>query len=314
MFDKLLKALSLEEENSVEKTDWKGPLLITLFLFSAVIGIGTVWYQHVRNSKAYRYDDSMTVSENGTRIVYDNDGAYLINGKKVLSDTYAAIEKDPFSDYCRVINKDGLIGFIAKEDGRIVIKPQYTDASPMSNQSSCVSEGNGFYFISENGERMTENYEDAYPWERQGTLARVKNSDGWAVIDRKGTILFDRCESIDSLPVICSAGTAVRDGHVLLLQYSDGSDETASVQLVKEFEEFLEVSQVYNDQFAVVIGKNGFGAIGFNGDIIMPAVYKDLDWDSYKIPDEVFKKEIVFKGKKKNGRLDVMNWNPLKNQ
>lgn len=311
MLNKLLKVLSLDEENSIEKTDWKGPFLITLFLFSAVIGIGAIWYQHVRSSRAYRFDDSMTVSENGTRIVYDNEGAYLMKGKKILSDTYAAIEKDPFSDYCRVINEHGLIGFIAKEDGRVVIEPQYTDASPMANQSSCVSEGNGFYFISENGERMTENYEDAYLWERQGTLARVKNSDGWAVIDRKGTILFDRCEAIDSLPVIGSAGTAVRDGYVLLLQYSDGTDETASVQMVKKFKEFSEVSQVFNDQFAVVKGRDGYGAIDFNGNIIMPAVYNDLNWDSYKIPDEVFMKEIIFKGKKKNGRLDVLDWNPL---
>lgn len=264
------------------------------------------------NCTKYKYDDSMTVSQNGTRIVYDNDGAYLMKGKRILSDVYRAIEKDPFSDYCRVIDNEGLIGFISKTDGKVVIKPKYTDASPMSDHSSCVSEGNGFYFISEDGSYMTGTYEEANSLERNGTVARVKTSEGWAIIDKNGTVLIDKCESIGKLPFIASTGMAVRNGHVLLLRYSNESDETASVQVIKEFEEFSEISGGYLEEFVVVKGKNGYGAIDFNGNIIMPAVYESLDWDSYKIQGEVFKKEIIFKGKKKNGRFNVMDWNPEK--
>lgn len=47
--------------------------------------------------------------------------------------------------------------------------------------------------------------------------------------------------------------------------------------------------------------------------MIVPAIYKDLTWDSYKIPGEVFKKEIIFKGKKENDRLDVTDWKPQTN-
>lgn len=159
---------------------------------------------------------------------------------------------------------------------------------------------------------MIGNYEEANPFERKGTMARVKTSEGWAIIDKNGTVLIDKCDSISILPVIASTGMAVRNGHVLLLQYSDKSDETASVQIIKEFKVFSEISEIFLEEFAVVKGKNGYGAIDFNGNIIMPAAYEYLDWDSYKIQDEALKKEIIFKGKKKNGRFDVIDWNPEK--
>ena len=43
--------------------------------------------------------------------------------------------------------------------------------------------------------------------------------------------------------------------------------------------------------------------LDFNGNIIMPAVYEYLDWDSYKIQDEALKKEIIFKGKKEKRKI-----------
>ena len=66
-------------------------------------------------------------------------------------------------------------------------------------------------------------------------------------------------------------------------------------------------------QFAIVKGADGYGAVDLDGNMIVPAIYKDLTWDSYKIPDEVFKKEIIFKGKKVNDRLDVTDWKPQTN-
>lgn len=316
MIDKLLKAISLKDEDCIEELDnasQKTSFIITMIIF-ALIGAAAVGYLfYMRNSTKYKYDDSLTVSKNGTHIVYDESGAYLMHQEKVLSDTYMAIEKDPFSDYCRVIDKDGLIGFIAKKDGRETIFPQYTEASPMKYGSSCVNSGKGYYYVSENGKYMTGYYEEADSWGRQGTMARVKKSDGWAVIDRQGTVLIDKCDSIDSLPFLSDNGTAVRDGHVLLLHYSDSSDESASVQIVKEFEHFTEVTEVFNSQFAIVKGADGYGAVDLDGNMIVPAIYKDLTWDSYKIPGEVFKKEIIFKGKKVNDRLDVTDWKPQTN-
>ena len=177
MSEKLLKAFRLNVEDYTEETEdinyrrIFSTALIVAVIFISIIGAG---YFYMRNSMKYKYDDSMTVSQNGTRIVYDNDGAYLMKGKKVLSDVYKAIEKDPYSDYCRVIDCEGLIGFVSKADGKVVIKPKYTEASPMSpvsGYSSCVSEGNGFYFISEDGSYMTGTYEEADPLERNGTVA-----------------------------------------------------------------------------------------------------------------------------------------------
>ena len=151
MVEKLLKAISLNDEDYTQEKENINPgfTFFTVLFTVVLISISVAGCFYMRNCRKYRYDDSMTVSENGTRIVYDNRGAYLVKGKKVLSDVYMAIEKDPFSAYCRVINHDGLIGFISKEDGKVVITPKYTEASSMSDHSSCVSEGNGFYYISD---------------------------------------------------------------------------------------------------------------------------------------------------------------------
>lgn len=121
MIEKLLKAISLNDEDYTEETedtDHKGHFFTILILAVIFISIAVAGYFYMSNSMKYQYDDSMTVSQNGTRIVFDNDGAYLMRGKRVLSDVYRAIEKDPFSDYCRVIDNEGLIGFISKTDGK----------------------------------------------------------------------------------------------------------------------------------------------------------------------------------------------------
>lgn len=262
----------------------------------------------------YRYDDSKIVSEEGTHIECSDDGAYLMKGNEVLSDIYAAIEKDPNSDYCRVINENGLIGFISKESGEKIIEPQYTEASEMVDRSSCVNSGKGFYYISDDGSYMTGYYEEAYPWERQGTMAKVRKADGWAVIDRNGNVLIDKCDSINRLPTITYEGTAVRNGHALLLGYVDEPDGTSSVQVIKEFEEFSEISKIYYEQFAIVKGSEGYGAVDANGKTIVQPVYNNLDWDSYAITGETFVKEIIFKAQKQNRRYDVIDWNPLKNE
>ena len=99
MIDKLLKAISLKDEDCTEELDnasQKTSFIITMIIF-ALIGAAAVGYLfYMRNSTKYKYDDSLTVSKNGTHIVYDESGAYLMHQEKVLSDIYMAIEKDPY--------------------------------------------------------------------------------------------------------------------------------------------------------------------------------------------------------------------------
>ena len=102
MIEKLLKAISLNDEDYTEETedtDHKGHFFTILILAVIFISIAVAGYFYMSNSMKYQYDDSMTVSQNGTRIVFDNDGAYLMRGKRVLSDVYRAIEKDPLPCY-----------------------------------------------------------------------------------------------------------------------------------------------------------------------------------------------------------------------
>lgn len=311
MIDKFLRTLSFEDESKGE-TGWKEKVVSALISIAIISAIVVGVYKYINHRMEYLQDDSLIVAEDGTYIAYDDNGAHLMKGNKVLSDTYLAIEKDSYSEMCRVINADGLTGFVSKKDGTEVIKPQYTEASPMSNGSSCVSSGNGFYFISEDGDAITDCYEEAYPWERQGTVARVKNKNGWAVIDRSGKLLIERCDSLNNLPVIGNTGTAVRDGHALLLKYSDQSNEEAFVEVIKELKEFFEISSdVFYDEFAVVKGATGYGAVNCNGEVIVQPVYDNLEWDGYQISGEEDVTEIIFKGRKQDGRLDVIRWNPL---
>lgn len=313
MIDKMLKALRLEEDSDV-KTDWKDSCLTFMIILIVLAIFFAGDYYHMKQRMKYQSDDSKVVSEDGTYIAYNDKGAYLEKDKKVLSDTYLAIEKDPYSDYCRVIDKNGLIGFISKESGEEIIEPQYTEASDMFDGSACVNSGEGFYYISEDGKYITGYYEEAYPWERQGSMAIVKKSDGWAVIDRTGNVLIDKCDSINRLPVITYMGTAVRNGHALLLRYSDGSDGRDYVEVVKEFEQFSEISRVFYEQFAIVKGNKGYGAVDVNGNIIVQPIYENLDWDGYSISREEYVKEIIFKAQKQNGCYDVIDWNPLKSE
>lgn len=224
MIEKLLKAVSLNDGEEVELS-LKEEIICTIISF---LIIGLLLYFAATSSEALSANNEK-VAEDTTYtestlphawgiIRYGDTGAYLEKDGNRISDYYKVIEEDYDYDTLRVIGMSGLYGFISKYTGAEQIKPCFKEASPMNYHSACVSEdGKNYYFIDENGNKMTGDYEEAYPWECQGQYARVKTMDSWGIINRRGKTLFDKCTMINPLPdVTTTIGTAFRNDKGLL--------------------------------------------------------------------------------------------------
>ena len=238
------------------------------------------------------------------KVQYTKGGLYLMdkNGE-ILCGPYKLIEEDDlWLNLCRFVGDNGLIGYLSTADGHTVIDPIYTKASEMHEGSACVSEGKGIYYISETGERITEhNYADGYPFaESQGGYARVQMEDGsWAIINKEEEILLDELDAVNKLPTVTVLGSAVRKGHALLFELFYGNE----VRLIKEYEEFCEISEVYWGECAVVKNEEGlYGVVGGNGDIVIPAQYLSVDWLRVNLDD--LNDCMMFKVQKEDGTWD----------
>ena len=256
---------------------------------------------HVARDIGTKYDSR-------AKVQYTKDGSFLVdkNGE-ILCGPYKWIEEDDlWLDMCRFVGDNGLIGYLSTADGHIVIDPIYTKASKMNEGSACVSEGKGIYYISETGEKITEHdYADGYPFdESQGSYARVQLEDEtWAIINKEEEILLDELDAVNKLPVVTVFGSAVRKGHALLFELSYGNE----VRLIKEYEEFCEISEVYWGEFAIVKNKEGlYGVVGRDGDVIVTDQYLSIDWIRVNLEDK--NECIMFKAQRKDGMWDTVAW------
>ncbi len=264
----------------------------------------------VRNLVLKDMEENLETANNLNRsLKFTEEGVFLVNSLgEAICGPFKVIEIDDMDEHthiCRFIGDNGLIGYVSAIGGEIIIAPQYTEASKMEEGTAFVSEGDGIFYISENGERITEKYYMAgYNFaESRGRYARVQTEDGsWSIINRKEEILLSGCEWIHRLPDATSVGSAVRDGCALLYAYTD-----TGLQVIKQYEEFSEISSVYMDEFAVVKNREGlYGAVcGWNGDVIIPADYKSLDYELVFGSDEDI---IIFKLQNCDGLYEILVW------
>lgn len=263
----------------------------------------------------YEICDIKATSDMKAKVKYTKDGLYLMDKDgELLCGPYKLIEEeDLWLDMCRFVGDNGLIGYLSTADGQIVIDPMYTKASEMYEGSACVSEGKGIYYISETGERITEHdYADGYPFaESQGEYARVQMEDGsWAIINKQEEILLGGLDTVNKLPVVTVLGSAVRSGHAILfeLSYENG------VRLIKEYEEFCEISEVYWGECAIVKNEEGlYGVVGGNGDIVIAAQYLSIEW--LRINSDDLNDYMMFKVQKKDGTWDsIIYWRASTNE
>lgn len=148
-------------------------------------------------------------------------------------------------------------------------------------------------------------------WECQGLLSRIKRADGWAVVNKKGNILLDQCTMINPLPEVTSVGTAIRKGEGLLFRIDFLSD-SVSISTVAEISGISDISELYYNEFAIVKGKDGYGAISADGNWVVDPVYEKIDWDAVPYEDGTYGRKMIFQCWKNNNQEEV-KWDPRDN-
>ena len=317
MIEKLLKAVSLNDGEEVELS-LKEEIICTIISF---LIIGLLLYFAATSSESLSANNEKTAEDSTYTestlphawgiIRYGDTGAYLEKDGKLISGYYKVIEEDYDYDTLRVIGMNGLYGFISKYTGTEQIKPYFKEASQMNYNSACVSaDGKNYYFIDENGNKMTGDYEEAYPWECQGQYARVKTADGWAIINRKGKTLFDKCTMINPLPdVTTTIGTAFRNDKGLLFCIDIDKNPT-EISVIAEIPNIFDISELHYDNFAVIQGEKGYGVVSATGNIIIDPVYKKVDWEAFPFEDGSYGRKMIFKCQADDGHYEIIKWNP----
>lgn len=320
MIKKLLEAIDLNDGEKVELS-FKEEVICTVISIS-IIGLllyfagssGEVLSANDQQTQEVSAYTESTLPHAWGIIRYGDAGAYLEKDGERISDYYKVIEEDYNYDALRAIGFNGLYGFISKYTGTEQVKPCFQEAEPMNYKSACVSkDGKSCYYIDENGKRMTDDYEEAYSWECQGQYARVKTTDGWAVINRKGKILLDKCTMINELPdVTTTIGTAFRDDKGLVFCI-DIDKEPVEISIITEIPDILEISELHYDDFAVIKGKKGYGVVSASGDVIIDPVYKKIDWEALPFEDDSYGYKMIFKCQTNDGDYKTTNWDPREN-
>jgi hypothetical protein len=317
MIEKLLKAVSLNDGEKVELS-LKEEIICTIIIF---LIIGLLLYFAATSSDSLSANNEKTTEDSIYTestlphawgiIKYGDTGAYLEKDGDRISSYYKVIEEDYDYDTLRVIGMNGLYGFISKYTGTEQIKPCFKEAYPMNYSSACVSaDGKNYYFIDENGNKMTGDYEEAYPWECHGQYARVKTMNGWAIINRKGKTLIDKCIMINTLPdVTTTIGTAFRNDKGILFCIDIDKDPT-EISVIAEIPNILDISELHYDNFAVIQGEKGYGVISAAGNIIFDPIYKKVDWEALPFEDDSYGHKMIFKCQADDGHYETINWDP----
>ena len=216
-------------------------------------------------------------------VVYEPDGyAYLKNQDgDTIAGPYLYIEEDfewVWDMACRYTGMNGLIGYLDAE-GHEITEPRFIVASEMQDGKAMVSESDGMvYYINTDGERITGNFFDGFPYEHQGNYARVLREDGWAIINREGEVVFSGADSINELPLDTVLGSAIREGHAVLFDLHIATDE--KIQIYKELYQFKDISSVYYGSFATVISEDDrYGVVNSDGDLIIEPQYRTIDFE-----------------------------------
>lgn len=310
---------------TIKKVLYENKLLMMLAIILIIGALSTFWikslnqctdYVHsytIRNYMIQGNDEDSNIRTQN--IQYKDDGVYLVeNGGEIICGPYKLIEADDisvYSDICRFIDDNGLIGYLSASNGEIIVSPRYIMASEMQDGTACVSEGDGIYYISKNGERITENYyKNGFSFaESQGVYARVQFQDeSWAIINREEEILLGNCEKINELPYVTTLGSAIKNGCALLYEFTHDSDR--ELQIIKVFDEYCEISEVHMGEFAIVKNRDGYyGAVcGWNGDVIVPATYISLDYEILPDEDDLYEDKILFKMQNEDGTYETLIW------
>lgn len=100
------------------------------------------------------------------------------------------------TDHLTTVAQNGKWGFVdvSSAEGKIVVSPQYNNVMPFVFGRAFVSDGTGVYFIDKNGNKVTDKYISAAPFNASGyTSVKPFNETDQTlryIIDKNGGIIF----------------------------------------------------------------------------------------------------------------------------
>lgn len=146
--------------------------------------------------------------------------------------------------------------------------------------------------------QINDDFAEVY-YEQQGLYARVKFKDGyWGIIDWNGNVIFDGADYINKLPDVTSLCSAVKDGHAVMFFIGT---EYESIQGLKSFDQYVNISEVYFECFAIVQNADGYyGVINADGEEVIPLKYNEIKYQVLE-SDYWFGSHIRFILKNENG-------------
>lgn len=207
----------------------------------------------------------------------------------------------------RYIGDNGKYGYI-KKDGSLLTDPVFMDATEFEDGTARVQEESGkIFYINEDGKRTTKDYQDGSSnFEMQGLYCRVQEADGtWGIINRKDELIFSGAEKIEDLPMVTCLGSAVVDGNAVLFELLPLEDEE-EIRIIASYDSFVNISYVYSGEFAFVwTADNLVGVVDYNGDLIVPAVYQEIEYDY--LGDDHSMNTLVFLAHDEKGIVHVIN-------
>lgn len=208
----------------------------------------------------------------------------------------------------RYIGDNGKYGYI-KKDGSLLTDPVFMDATEFEDGTARVQEESGkIFYINEDGKRITKDYQDGSSnFEMQGLYCRVQEADGtWGIINRKDELIFSGAEKIEDLPMVTCLGSAIVDGNAVLFELLPLEDDEEEIRIIASYDSFVNISYVYSGEFAFVwTADNLVGVVDYNGDLIVPAVYQEIEYDY--LGDDHSMNTLVFLAHDEKGIVHVIN-------
>lgn len=208
----------------------------------------------------------------------------------------------------RYIGDNGKYGYI-KKDGSLLTDPVFMDATEFEDGTARVQEEAGkIFYINEDGKRITKDYQDGSSnFEMQGLYCRVQEADGtWEIINRKDELIFSGAEKIEDLPMVTCLGGAIVDGNAVMFELLPLEDDEEEIRIIASYDSFVNISYVYSGEFAFVwTADNLVGVVDYNGDLIVPAVYQEIEYDY--LGDDHSMDTLVFLAHDEKGIVHVIN-------
>ncbi|MCD8379615.1 MAG: WG repeat-containing protein [Lachnospiraceae bacterium] len=177
--------------------------------------------------------------------------------------------------WLRFTDENGLIGYLDYETGEVEIEPQFTYASAYDRYYILVGDDTGKWFISgEDGEQISDVYEDAQDFSIQNVYAAVKINGKWGIVNSDFQIVLEpEFDFVDGIDDIYGIAVGMREGVACIIYLRDL--ETQSLASYLPLEGYTYIEPFYLDAVAVVTNEDGLqGIVSYYGDIVVEAKYE----------------------------------------